>query len=763
MMGGVFAVTSYLRIIKTMHNEIEKRGIEVSKTFSQMVTPYIFESDYVTIIDNTDELIKNSDIHEVAIFDIHGKPWLTTRQGQSIVSTSNPFYQNIIKNKTIGYRRVTEDGQKVIQLVTPIAALGEVVYLLKIDFSLKSIEQEAFARIREAMVISCIMIAVATIIGRFLAGLLIEPLNNLVQGTNEIAKGNLSHRITIESEDEIGVLSKSFNLMAGNLEKELSARKQVERDLKKHQSQLRKTVLERTAQLTQTNDRILEEIEEHKKTVVALRESEERYKRFSEVTIDGIVFHDQNGIVDINATFTELFGYSAEELKGSDLIESIRLPEKIDSRGNYFVETVGTRKDGTTLHIEILSRLLEDNSKHLSVTSIRNITDRKLLETRLRQAQKMESIGLIAGGVAHDLNNILTGIVSYPEYLLLDLPAESDLRKPLEMIRESGMKAAEVVADLLTIARGAACAKELKNLNDIINDYLCSPECLRIQQQYPEIKIDADLHPELRNMYCSAIHATKSIMNLLLNAIEAIGTEGSILISTSNEYIDTSIGETQDIKEGEYVVFSISDSGAGISDEDVPHIFEPFFSSKTMGPTSGSGLGLTVVWNTALDHDGTVLVEKNESGTTFRMYFPSTREQLAAHHEVIELESLHGKGEHLLVVDDDARQQIICSQLLKSLGYSVDTVASGEEALEYLETNTADLLILDMILGKGLNGRQTYSGIKKRIPDQKAIIVSGFSADTEVKETQNLGASGFVKKPYTIHEIGIAVKETLGT
>ena len=630
LMGSVFAVSSYLRIIKTMHNEIEKRGIEVSKTFSQMVTPFIFDSDYVTIIDNTTELIENSDIRTVTILDIHGKPWLTTHNGQTAVPTNTPFYQNIINNKTLDYRQVKANGHKVLELVNPITALGEVVYLLKIEISLDSIEKEAISRIREALGISLVMIAVATILGGFLARLLLEPLNSLVQGTNEIAKGNYSHRIAVTSKDEIGKLSKSFNIMTTNLEKELSAREQIERDLQEHKSHLEKTVLARTAELTQTNSRILQEIEEHQKTEIALRQSEERYKRFSEVTIDGIVFHSQDGIIDTNATFRNIFGYLGEELQGKTLIESMRIDKDIDITSNNFIETVGMRQDGTPIHIEILSRVMADNNL-LTVTSIRNITDRKVLETRLHQAQKMESIGLIAGGVAHDLNNILTGIVGYPEFLLLDLPKESQLRAPLEMIRDSGIRAAQVVSDLLTIARGAACGRELGNLNHLIKDYIGSPEYLKLQQKRPEITLETDFCSDLWNMYCSPIHARKSIMNLISNAAEAIGNKGKIVVATRNEYLGSAESEKQNLKEGEYVVLSVSDSGSGIADDDIQHIFDPFFSRKKMGPTSGTGLGLTVVWNTAQDHEGTVCVETHERGTTFRIYFPSTRESLRTH------------------------------------------------------------------------------------------------------------------------------------
>jgi len=375
----------------------------------------------------------------------------------------------------------------------------------------------------------------------------------------------------------------------------------------------------------------------------------------------------------------------------------------------------------------------------------------------------MKSIGLMAGGVAHDLNNILSGIVTYPEVILLDLPEDSTLRKPLEIIKESGTRAAEVVFDLLTVARGAASARELKNMNQLIEEYFGSPEYNRVESQHPGVKLKTDLDPGLFNISCSPTHVKKSIMNLISNAAEAIGGEGEIIISTRNQYIDEPIAENIHLKEGEYVICSVSDSGPGISAEDIEHIFDPFYSKKKMGLNSGSGLGLTVVWNTAQDHDGGVTVESSVMGTVFMMYLPSTREELEIHPTTTEVEDLYGKGEHLLVIDDDESQQIITSNLLASIGYNVDVVGSGEEALTFLATHSVDLLILDMILGVGMTGRQTYAHIKKQAPDLKAIIVSGFSADIEVKETQKLGAGQFIKKPFTLSQIGRAIKETLHT
>lgn len=761
LMGAVFAASSYFRIMRTMHHETEKRGVEVSKTFSQMVTPYIFDSDYVAIIDNTSELIDNSDIHKVAILDKHGKIWLSTQSKDTAVSIKDPFYRDIIDSMRINFRHIDRDDREFLEIVNPIKALGQVAYLLDIEISLAGLKQQAVSRVRETMVISALMTALATLFGVLVARLVLGPLHKLVQGTNEIARGNFSHRIAVTSRDELGKLSSSFNLMAGNLEQELSARKQIEENLQQHKEHLEKTVLVRTAELRQTNIKISEEINQHRQTEKALRESEERYRRFSEVTIDGIVFHNQQGIVDTNETFSKIFGYSDEELRGKTLIESLCLPQDTDVRAENFIETVAVRKDGTPIHIEMLSRVLEDHNNLLFVTSLRNINDRKLLETRLHQAQKMESIGLIAGGVAHDLNNILTGIVGYPELLLMNLPETSPLRQPLETIKDSGLRASAVVADLLTIARGAVSVRELDNLNHLTKEYIHSPEYSRIVSRHPGVIIETDFQTDLWNMHCSPVHVRKSIMNLISNAVEAIGERGRIVVTTRNEYVEQHCDDKQSLKQGEYVVIRVSDSGAGIADEDMQQIFEPFFSRKKMGSTSGSGLGLTVVWNTAQDHDGAVFVAQNDPGTIFSVYFPATRREIELRPEAGKLEDLSGHGERLLVVDDDERQQIICSQILTSLGYNAKVAASGEEALIYLKTNPVDLLLLDMVLGPGMNGRQTYAAVKKILPELKTIIVSGFSADAEIKEAQRLGAGCFVKKPYTIVQIGMAIKEAL--
>ena len=366
----------------------------------------------------------------------------------------------------------------------------------------------------------------------------------------------------------------------------------------------------------------------------------------------------------------------------------------------------------------------------------------------------------MAGGVAHDLNNILSGIVSYPEILLMDLPEDSPLRQPIKTIQESGMRAADVVEDLLTIARGVASGKEILNLNTLVEEYLNSAEHQKLERIHPLSTFKTELDFQLLNITGSASHVKKILMNVIVNASEAIEGKGTVLISTVSRYVDEPLKGYEDVRTGEYVMLCVSDDGSGISPQDLDRIFEPFYTKKVMG-RSGTGLGLAVVWNSMQDHNGYINVKSSDKGTVFELYFPVTREEMTAEKDEVPLEDYLGHGEKILVVDDEERQREIAGVLLTKLGYVAEAVASGEEAIEYVKEKPVDLIVLDMVMPKGINGRKTYEEIIKIRPAQKAIIASGHAKSKDVDMAQELGAGKYIKKPYILEKIGIAVKEEL--
>jgi len=386
--------------------------------------------------------------------------------------------------------------------------------------------------------------------------------------------------------------------------------------------------------------------------------------------------------------------------------------------------------------------------------------EKEAMQANLLRAQKMEAIGLMAGGVAHDLNNILAGIVGYPELLLLQLPQSSKLRKSIEAIHESGKRATLIVDDLLTVARGAASTRESKDINILIQEYLDSPECAKLKSSHPNILCTKQLKAENSIISCSPVHIKKTVMNLITNAVEALGDTGTVTISTANQTVEKTNILENDLEPGAYVLLIVQDDGPGIATKDLGHIFEPFYTKKVMGH-SGTGLGLAIVWNTVYDHNGRIFVESSEGGTTFRLFFPVSTIEAIVPDNSETVEQLTGAGEHILVVDDELHLRDLASQLLGVMGYKVDSVCSGELALEFIKETPVDVIVMDMLMDPGMNGRQTYEEILNLYPDQKAIITSGFSESDDVKGALDLGAGVFIKKPYSMSKLGQAVKKVL--
>jgi len=524
----------------------------------------------------------------------------------------------------------------------------------------------------------------------------------------------------------------------------------------------------------------IRDITGRKQAEEALRESEARFKDLASfLPLSLFETDDQGNVTFANPFAFESTGYTQEDIdKGLHMLQVIH-PEDHDKAIEMFMQAMQgvhidgseflvQRKDGSTFPAYIDTNPTIKDDKPVGLKGyVFNLTEQKKAEEALRKSEeklarlnKMESLGLLAGGVAHDLNNVLSGIVSYPELIFIDLPEDSKLRKPIETMQKSGQRAAAIVEDLLTVARGVATTKEPLNLNDLIGDYLNSPEFKKLEQFHPAVTIKTNLETDLFKTGGSHVHIRKVVMNLVSNASEAIEGSGNVTISTMNRYIDRPLKGYDDVSTGEYVVLAVSDDGPGISSDDLERIFEPFYTKKVMG-RSGTGLGLAVVWNVVQDHKGYIDVTTDENSTTFELYFPITREEISGKDLSKPIKDYKGDGETILVVDDVESQREISCKMLDVLGYKTQAVASGEEAVEYLKEHTVDLILLDMIMDPGIDGCETYEQIIKIHPNQKAIIASGFAETDDVKEAQKLGAGQYIKKPLTLEKIGIAVRYEL--
>jgi PAS domain S-box-containing protein len=538
------------------------------------------------------------------------------------------------------------------------------------------------------------------------------------------------------------------------------------------------TVSARTSDLVATLQTLQTELQERKRAEQALRENQLRYRALFERTSDAVFIVDLEGaIIAANRQAADLLGHTDEALVGMSLERIIAPSEYPDSQEKMAELLLGqsqpiyertlVRRDGSQVPVEINAALVSDpEGNPLHIQSIaRDISARKRaeeaerdLEEKLERARRIESLGTLAGGVAHDLNNILGPMVAYPDLVLLDLGPQAPARSDLLRIKQAAQKAAAIVQDLLTLARRGVYQMSPLSLNRVIQEYVRSPSFVELQVRHTNVTFDIDLDPELLNVAGSGPHLSKAIMNLVTNGVEAMPEGGRLRISTACESLDYPIAAYEMIPAGDYVVVRIADTGTGIEAQDVDRIFEPFYTKKEMG-RSGSGLGLAVVHGVVHDHKGRIDMKTEVGiGTEFALYFPVDRTLPV---EVDENKIAYGGSERVLVIDDLLDQRDLAIRLLASLGYAVHAVENGRAAIRYLQEHQVDMIVLDMLLEDGFDGLDTWREIVKINPRQKSVIASGFSASERVREAQRLGAGPFIRKPYTLVTIARTIREAL--
>ncbi|MCP4671484.1 MAG: response regulator [Desulfobacula sp.] len=604
---------------------------------------------------------------------------------------------------------------------------------------------------RQLYLILIVTAFIVTIIAIILSLTFIKPLRRLMEGAKAIGDGKFHQNIKFRSNDEIGQLGESFNLMAQDI--------------------------------AISNAKLMQEIDERLKTEQALKISEKKYRDIFESGVSGIYQTTlQGNLLNVNPKMASIFGYESSDsmikeisdvgkqvyvdpLYRDKLIKKILQDDIVPD-----LEAQVYKKNREKIWALINARAVKNKNGDFKYIEgfVTDITKRKeaefeknKLQEQLIRSKKMESVGLLAGGVAHDLNNVLSGLVTYPDLILMDIPENSRLKNLILQIKDSGNMAAAIVQDLLALARRGVTNTEVLNFNILINEYFNSSAYKNLNYFHNNVFIKTLLEPDLFNIKGSAIHIKQIIMNLVSNAAESMPAGGDIIVSTRNQYIDKPVTGYDEIKEGDFVVFTIKDHGMGIKPEYLNKIFEPFYTKKIMG-RSGTGLGMSVVWGVVQDHKGYIDIKSiMGKGTKFDLYFPATRQNIAEPEKIVLIENYTGNGESILIVDDIEKQRDITTTLLKKLNYSPKAISSGELAVEYIKNNSPDLVVLDMIMDPGIDGLETYKQIIKINPGQKAIIVSGFSEDEKVKEAQKLGAGKYVKKPYTLEKIGLAIKNEL--
>jgi PAS domain S-box-containing protein len=513
------------------------------------------------------------------------------------------------------------------------------------------------------------------------------------------------------------------------------------------------------------------DVTERKRAEELLRTSEEKYRTLFEESMDGVYISTPDGrILDINPAAVKLFGASSKEemLKVNVIKQVYSNPDdrlkmmKIMSQKGYVkdYEMVMKRKDGQPINILVTATALYGENGEISAYRgfIRDITERKQLEQQLFQAQKMESIGTLAGGIAHDFNNLLGGILGYASFLKSKLSDGDPHFKYVDTIERSAMRAAELTSQLLGFARGGKYDAKPVNMNKVIE------ETLKIigRTLDKSIEITTHLCEELPTVEADAAQMQQVLMNLFVNAGDAMPHGGKLIVETSTsvlgeDYVRTHLGS----KPGKYVIVSVTDTGIGMDRETVKRIFEPFFTTKEKG--KGTGLGLAMVYGAVKNHGGSIRVYSEPgAGTTFKVYLPA--HGAPEHVEAPVTAVARGGEERVLVVDDEETIRSLVKDTLESYGYCVLVAENGEEAVRiYREMGERiDLVILDMVMPK-MGGRETFQRLKELNPKVKALLSTGYSQNGKAQEILDSGVLGFLQKPYQTHELLSRLRTVLDT
>lgn len=507
------------------------------------------------------------------------------------------------------------------------------------------------------------------------------------------------------------------------------------------------------------------------------REENTIYQQFLQSIYDAVLITDLQGtVVDANGRANEFFLCDLEELCSKTIFDIVcGLDAEVlgtiigNLRNDRFtlVEACCRRRDLSLFYAEIATSLLQLGQAPYLCFFVRDISKRKqdeadLAHTRaqLARAERLEMAGSIAGHIAHDFNNLLTPLLAYPHFIREKLPPDSPSRQDLDIIEKTAQQIADINQQLLALSRRGYYEQRVLNINSIIENVMV---LLKRSDQMNGIEVDLRLEKNLMNIKGSSEQLLRVIHNLCQNALDAMGGKGRLTIITEPVYLEAPLKKYESVDQGEYIKVTVADTGNGIPLKIQDKIFDPFFTTKEATRQRGSGLGLSVVHGIVKDHQGYIDLESEEGqGTAFSLYFPVCYEEIAEE----EVRKCTGGDELILVVDDDKLQVEASTRILKKLGYEVVSATSGEGALALMwqlksEGRSPDLVVLDMIMGSGMGGTETFRRMKEINPKQRAIIVSGYAESAQVGQAQQLGAGAYLRKPVGLEKLAQAIRTEL--
>ena len=487
----------------------------------------------------------------------------------------------------------------------------------------------------------------------------------------------------------------------------------------------------------------------------------------------GIISIDQSGrIILANQSAESMFGYTREELLGARV--EMLLPESkrgvhSRDRDDYFtrprvrhmgigMDLSGRRKDGVEFPVEVSLSYVEIDGTVLAIAFVSDISQRKRLEEQLMHAQKMEAVGRLAGGVAHDFNNMLTVISGYNRMILDDLSTLDPLRGYAEEILKAADRAGALTNQLLAFSRRQIMQPRVINVNHVIGQ----TEKMLHRLIGEDIELALALSPEVGNIKADPNHVEQALVNLAVNARDAMPLGGRLTIETGNVHLDETYAKTHmGVNPGDFVMIAVSDNGHGMDGETRRRIFEPFFTTKEKG--KGTGLGLATVYGMVKQTGGDIWVYSEPGqGTTFKLYFPVVAEPLTEPLTSDTEQARRSATETILVVEDEKAVRELTVKLLRQLGYTILTAASGAEAIEVSKAHASEIaLLLTDVVMPNMSGRQLADVLLEGRPEMKVLYLSGYTENTVVHHGVLDAGVDFLPKPFSREVLARKLREVL--
>lgn len=486
-----------------------------------------------------------------------------------------------------------------------------------------------------------------------------------------------------------------------------------------------------------------------------------------EQAAESIIVTDSNGTVQyVNPAFKHITGYKASDIIGHQtaLIESVShnrsFYQSINdtlSRGEIWQgRLVIKAKDGVLCETETTISPVKNDSGEITnhVHVQRDVTHEVRLEQQLRQAQKMEAIGTLAGGIAHDFNNLLMGIQGNVSLSLMEVDSNSVFYQNLKKIEQLVQNGVDLTKQLLGFARGGKYEVSVVDMNQLLRE-----QNLMFGRTNKEVIFDGDYAPNLWRVEVDQGQIEQVLMNLYLNALQAMPGGGTLRIRTENVTIDQDQFRPYHVKAGRYIKMTLTDSGVGMDEKTQQRIFDPFFTTKEMG--HGTGLGLASVYGIIKNHEGFINVSSQlDKGTEFEIYLPATEAIVSEQKQVVE--TFYEGQEGILLVDDEEMILDVGQRMLNKLGYNVFTAKDGVEALEVYKEHrdNIDVIILDMVMPR-LNGGETFDRIRALNSEARVLLSSGYSINGQAQKILNRGCDGFIQKPFNMQSLSQNIRMVL--